>query len=161
MEDYVTRNFGGRIRLRACGILVDQDRILLAKHKGIGELDLLWSPPGGEVQFGETIAECLVREFREETGLKIQVQSFLTIHEFIQSPFHAVEVFYLVKKIGGSLIVGHDPELNKNEQMISDVRFVTFNELEIMPTKVKHKLLKNLKNIKDLVSITTPMIKFQ
>ena len=54
MEAYVTRNFGGRIRLRACGILVDQDRILLAKHKGIGELDLLWSPPGGEVQFGET-----------------------------------------------------------------------------------------------------------
>jgi 8-oxo-dGTP diphosphatase len=49
----------------------DQGRLLLIKRghePGAG----LWSVPGGRVEPGETDAEALVREMREETGLAVQ-----------------------------------------------------------------------------------------
>ena len=49
----------------------DQERLLLVKRghePGTG----LWSLPGGRIEPGETDAEALVREMREETGLEIK-----------------------------------------------------------------------------------------
>ena len=48
-----------------------QGRLLLIKRghePGAG----LWSLPGGRIEPGETDAEALVREIREETGLMIE-----------------------------------------------------------------------------------------
>jgi 8-oxo-dGTP diphosphatase len=49
----------------------DQGRLLLIKRghaPGAG----LWSLPGGRIEPGETDAEALVREMREETGLAVE-----------------------------------------------------------------------------------------
>jgi 8-oxo-dGTP diphosphatase len=49
----------------------DQGRLLLIKRghaPGAG----LWSLPGGRIEPGETDAEALVREMREETGLVVE-----------------------------------------------------------------------------------------
>jgi 8-oxo-dGTP diphosphatase len=49
----------------------DKGRLLLVKRghePGAG----LWSLPGGRIEPGETDAEALVREMREETGLEVE-----------------------------------------------------------------------------------------
>ncbi len=53
-----------------------QGRLLMIKRghePGAG----LWSIPGGRIEPGETDAEALVREMREETGLVVEVGSLI------------------------------------------------------------------------------------
>jgi 8-oxo-dGTP pyrophosphatase MutT (NUDIX family) len=54
-----------RFHLRAAAIIRRDDRVLLHRL----ERDDFWSLPGGRVEPGETGAEAVVREMREELGL--------------------------------------------------------------------------------------------
>lgn len=66
-------------------ILVDpQDRLFLAKRgeKAKNERGC-WEFPGGSVEYGETLAEALRREMREEFGVEILVGDLLDVVDHI------------------------------------------------------------------------------
>lgn len=53
------------------GVLVFKNgKILLCQRKG-AHGEGTWAPPGGHLEFGETVLECAYREVLEETGLNI------------------------------------------------------------------------------------------
>ena len=66
----------------AGGILAnDQNEILLQKRSDFDA----WGLPGGALEFGESDQEACVREFLEETGLKVRTKSLLGVStNFIQ-----------------------------------------------------------------------------
>lgn len=51
-----------------------QGRLLVARHM---ELDGVWSVPGGIVEPDESPAEAVVREVREEVGLRIRIRGLI------------------------------------------------------------------------------------
>lgn len=56
----------------AVGVVLDaQQRILLTKRAADAHQGGLWEFPGGKVEDGETLAEALRRELREELGITI------------------------------------------------------------------------------------------
>ncbi len=147
------KTFSRKVRVRACGLLEEDDSILLLKHNQIGEKGYLWSPPGGGVEFGDNSEDTLIREFSEETGLKIRVDDFLFVNEYIDDRFHAVELFFSVKQIGGQLKLGKDPELAKNRQILEDIKFITYNELKNMDVKTLHNAFSYFDEPRDIFKI--------
>lgn len=154
MTEYIAHTFGNKIRVRVCGILADSDKILLACHKGLNNGQDLWIPPGGGLEFGETLEDALKREFLEETGLTVDIVKFHSLNEFLHPPLHAIELFFLVESEDpGIPSTGRDPELTR--QVISEVNYVTFEKLAVMDDRIKHPVLQNIKGYKDLLNLTS------
>jgi 8-oxo-dGTP diphosphatase len=128
MENTVQEFYGKKLRLRACGLCIQEDRLLLINHTSLTNGDF-WAPPGGGIEFGETAETCVVREFREETGLDVAIGKFLFACEFIKDPLHAVELFFEVTRIRGSLKLGTDPEAGKGHQILHDLRFIPWQDI--------------------------------
>ena len=54
------------------GILINKNRkILLIKRKGSHAAGT-WAPPGGHIDFKESVVDCAKREVKEEVGVKIK-----------------------------------------------------------------------------------------
>ena len=52
-----------------CAVMIRDGRVLLARRSQGQKNAGLWEFPGGKVEKGETDAECLAREIREEFGV--------------------------------------------------------------------------------------------
>ncbi len=59
----VTRDFV------SAAFCINNGKVLLIHHKKLN----LWLPPGGHVDENELPCECAIREFKEETGLDIEL----------------------------------------------------------------------------------------
>ncbi len=150
--------FGNRLRLRVCGFMIQNHEILLVRHLHIGPKGVLWAPPGGGMDFGESAVETLKREFMEETGLHIEVRDLAVVNEYLDTPLHAIELFFNVVKTGGELTQGHDPEISGEDQIIREVRYVSFEELQTMDQDILHHILKGVKSQEELLAKTAYLI---
>jgi 8-oxo-dGTP diphosphatase len=146
----IEAKFGNHIRSRVNGILIEGEKILMIKHL-MGNGKILWSVPGGGMNFGQSAAENLKREFSEETSLNIEVKAYLFVYEYLAAPLHAMEHFFRVEKIGGNLALGTDPELYPDFQIIEEVRWMSINEIRSLPNEALHQIFWGIKSLEDLV----------
>src|SRR5512140_991921 len=72
----------------------------------------LWEFPGGSVEFGETLAEALQREMREEYGIEIAVGELLDVVDHIlpEEGQHWVSPSFICSIISG------EPEIQEPEK---------------------------------------------
>lgn len=126
--------YKNKTRIRVNGLLFDNDAILLAQIKSPVSNELVWMPPGGGLRFGEEIGACLRREFREETGLEVSMDSLVAINELVKPPFHALEMYFKVQQTSGTLALGNDPEHPDDKQVLKDLRWVPVAELGNLST---------------------------
>ena len=106
------------------GVVIRDGRALLVR-RGSEPLKGQWSIPGGTLELGETIAEGVVRELREETGLDVRVVELLEVFERIfpgegRPQYHFVILDYLCEAPHGTPQPGSD---------VTDVAFATEEEL--------------------------------
>ena len=94
-------------------------QILIDRRKASGTMGGLWEFPGGKIEPDETVAECIVREIREELGIEIAVGEHLISIE------HTYPTFQL------TLIVHHCQHISGIPQPIEseEVRWVNVGDL--------------------------------
>ncbi len=144
IENRVIEQFGNKVRVRVCGLCIEKEKVLLVNHNSLNEQNEFWSPPGGGLEFGQSSSANLKREFFEETGIIIEIENFLFVHEYLNPPLHAIELFFNVKRIGGNLKVGTDPELIVDKQIIIDARFVSIEEIKKIAENSLHQIFHNI-----------------
>ena len=90
------------------------DRILLTRRKrshGVGT----WAPPGGNLDFGETLEQCAARETKEETGVEITDIKFrvITNDVFAEEQKHYITVWLEAKYVSGEARVNAPDEASE------------------------------------------------
>ena len=114
----------------ASAVVVDQDGRILLHRRTDSEL---WSIPGGGMEIGETIAETVVREVEEETGLKVEPERLVGIYT---DPRHVTayddaevrqqfSICFACRIVGGQLVDRTDESL--------EVGFYSPEQIEGMP----------------------------
>jgi len=94
-------------------IIVNPDgRLFLAQRGPMAKNERgLWEFPGGSVEFGETLAQALAREMREEFSIEIQVGELLDVvdHILVDEKQHWVSPTYLCRITSGNPVI-KEPE---------------------------------------------------
>lgn len=71
-----------KFNLRVYGILFNRQSVLITdEHQGGFQMTKF---PGGGLEKGEGLHDCLIREFQEELGIDITVKSLFYVNEFFQ-----------------------------------------------------------------------------
>jgi ADP-ribose pyrophosphatase YjhB (NUDIX family) len=124
-----------RQRVAAYGLARRDTEVLMVQASSKSGVRGTWWLPGGGVEFGERPAECLVREFLEETGLRAHVRcvrdvvSDVTV--MVEEPvrLHSVRLIYEVDVDDGPL----RPEVDGSTDAVRWVHLREMQELPLIP----------------------------
>lgn len=150
LQNKIKEQFGNRLRTRVSGICIKDEKILMVRHSGLDDSNTFWAPPGGGMDYGMNANENLIREVKEETGLVVSVGSFMFTHEYLNKPLHAIELFFRIEIEAGELKRGFDPELSSKNQIIKEVKFMTFEEIKSLRITQVHNIFNVCTSISDV-----------
>jgi len=95
-------------RVAVGAIALSDDRLLMIR-RGHGPAGGKWSVPGGKIEHGELVAEAVVRELAEETGLRGVCGPLVGIAEVIVDDEHFVILDHQVTVLDdGDPVAGDD-----------------------------------------------------
>jgi ADP-ribose pyrophosphatase YjhB (NUDIX family) len=114
MESKIQREFPQSPLVGIGAVVVDGMRVLLVQRGG-EPLKGRWTLPGGVLEVGETLAQGVAREVREETGLEVEIVELVEVLDRIHREegrvrFHYVLADYLCKVSGGQLRAASDAD---------------------------------------------------
>lgn len=103
-------------------LITRDDKVLLMKRKGPHGAGT-WSPPGGHLDFGETLEGCAAREAKEEVGVDVfDIQFRAVTNDIFQADNkHYITVWLEAKPVGEPSIV--------SEQEVEEIGWFAWDAL--------------------------------
>jgi 8-oxo-dGTP diphosphatase len=124
---------GMKHRIRAAAIVVQDERILLVRHRTPSTGEEWWIPPGGGIEPEDgTIMDCAVRETFEEAGIRVECRRIAYIREFVQAEhdIRHMEFFLVGENPIGVATAEHLPEAMSQQYLVLGPEWLTREEVE-------------------------------
>jgi ADP-ribose pyrophosphatase YjhB (NUDIX family) len=109
----------------ATGIVVRNECLLMVASRYPNQPEPLWNLPGGRQKPRELLEETVVREFYEETGLRVAVRELAYVSESYDGDRHFLNTSFLVEAIDSSF----DPSTSSGQAKLR----MTSEELTMRP----------------------------
>ncbi|HUC89083.1 MAG TPA: NUDIX domain-containing protein [Candidatus Paceibacterota bacterium] len=131
-KDTSYHDFGKQFRIRARAIIIHDGKLLIVKLR---KNDDFYCLPGGHLEYGESIKECMNREIIEELGISPQIGRLLYINNFIEETEQSMEFFFEATNAPDFL---DTQKLEKSHAFeIFEIRWITKDEnVNILPEKI-------------------------
>ncbi|HET6226956.1 MAG TPA: NUDIX hydrolase [Bacteroidia bacterium] len=124
-----------QFNIRAYGIWINEKNQVLVADELVKQ-SWITKFPGGGLEFGEGLIDCIKREFMEELNLRIEVlDHFYTTDFFQQSAFHKdhqiISVYYLIKPISTDKIAVKEKLTDFKPEVADEqkVRWISLDEI--------------------------------
>jgi mutator protein MutT len=133
-------------RIRAVGILIKDDEVLLIHRKNEREYFVF---PGGGVEEGENVEGAVVRELMEETTIEVKINKLLYHHIYDDD---TEQYFYLCDYIKGEPKLSNDSpekeEILKSKEIFDPlwVKLEKLKDILVYPLEIRDLLIEDYKN---------------
>ncbi len=121
-------------RIRVAAVIVENDQVLLVRHEKEGET--YWMLPGGGVNHGETLAEALRRELREELCIAAEIGPLLLVNDSIPEDKHR----HIVNLYFAAQITEGRPSVGEDERVVE----AAFHPVETLETVVMRPVIHTI-----------------
>ena len=107
-----------KINVRVYATIVKDNKVLVLHEEYVGEQ--LMKFPGGGLEFGESVLECVQRELDEELNIKVKnIEHLYTQEDFLVSKFRNSEqlltIYYLAEMVEENELLIMDPCIDQIE----------------------------------------------
>ena len=84
------------------GVIFNDNKVL-ATQRGYGKYEGFWEFPGGKIEQGETHAQALIRELKEELNINVEVEEIMSTINYDYPDFQLVMYCYKTQIKSGTL----------------------------------------------------------
>lgn len=159
-QDIKISNNNNKFKFRVSGILIVDNKVLIVK---INNNDF-YCLPGGHVELMENTKDAIIREFKEETNIRVKIDRLLYVTEnFFEGnlgKFHELGFYYLLVPQDKVILKDYQViEKDKDGDMKLDFKWIAIeklnnfkpeflkNELRFLDKECKHIIISNDKII--------------
>ncbi len=139
-------------RIRVAGIIFIDGKIALMHRKDVlkrPEMPEYYTIPGGGLEKGETEEEGVIREIKEEFGIKVKV--IKKLYEIESKKFRQKEIFFLCEYESGKFGTGTGPEFSGDPKYIDSGKYIPelvekedIEKINLLPPEIKKKIIADL-----------------
>ena len=137
-----------KIVVRTRGVILSGDELLVVKHSHDHKFYAL---PGGHLEYGETVLECMVREINEELGIKPEIGRLLYIHDFIDKNDGKQSVEFFFEIINSNDYKNLEGILRSHEHEIVDLIWIKKDGDEILLPSLLNEYFKKGEILSDTI----------
>ena len=128
------------IEIILCAVIINNGKTLLCQPLDKSYYYL----PGGHLEKGEKLEDCLKRELKEEADVEVKSMKFLDLKEHFYNEHHEINLIYQVElttKSPKNIVCQED------HFVFTWVELDKINSIKLLPLNVKELLIKYLNKI--------------